>query len=373
MSRASQRLFSPRLQTRLREQLCHWFVRQARPLPWRVSYEPYRVWISEVMLQQTQVDTVLPYYQRWMERFPTLSALAEASEEAILKSWEGLGYYSRARNLHKAARRVMEHHGGHLPRDPARMLELPGVGRYTAGAVASIAYGLSEPLVDGNVGRVLGRLVALEFPARSAEGQERLWQLAEALVPPPGEAIVSPRNFNQGMMELGALVCRARKPLCTVCPLAQECAAHQSGTPERWPPPSPRRDRPESFHALLLIEHQGARLLRRRGAGGLWGGLWELPWLPLSRNDTPLQAAGRLRRALGLPKIPLDPLDMLAHGLTHRRLVFHCFSARIPGAISGLKHPRPSQEFPETRWVAAEELEELPLTRLARKALALHD
>jgi A/G-specific adenine glycosylase len=255
----------------LRAALLAWFDAHARALPWRENTDPYRVWISEVMLQQTRVDAVIPFYTRWMDRFPDLDALATASEQSVLQMWAGLGYYSRGRNLHRAARWVRERHGGALPRDPGELRALPGVGEYTAGAVASIAFGIPLPAVDGNVRRVLARLMDVADPS---PGALRNW--AGALVDP-----LRPGDFNQAVMELGATVCTPRAPSCPRCPVEHFCRAAAAGTQgER---PAPRRKgkvREVAWGVVVLVagEGVGARtLVRRRPPEGLLGGMWEFP------------------------------------------------------------------------------------------------
>ena len=221
---------------RLRSKLVAWFGKAARDLPWRRTRDPYAILVSEVMLQQTQVATVIPFYERWLARFPDFGALASADESEVLSVWQGLGYYSRARNLHRAAKTVVAAHGGEMPRDPMFIRALPGIGRYTAGAVASFAFDLPEPLVDANVARVLARLLDLHTPIDSTAGQAALWSAAIALVPQKGA-----RTFNSALMELGALVCAPRTPQCLLCPIRTHCAAFANGTAESLPRKKPRR------------------------------------------------------------------------------------------------------------------------------------
>jgi A/G-specific adenine glycosylase len=244
------------------------FDASRRDLPWRETSDPYAIWVSEVMLQQTRVDTVRPYYERWMERFPTAEALAGAELDDVLRYWQGLGYYGRARNLHRAARLVRERFAGALPRDLAELRELPGVGEYTAGAVASIAFGVPTPAVDGNVRRVLARLWGLEDPAAA-----EIRRLAAALVPAD-----RPGDFNQALMELGATLCTPRAPDCGRCPLAARCRARALGEQERWPRSKARKPVPhETVETAVLRRRDGAVLLVRRPLNGFLGGLWEFP------------------------------------------------------------------------------------------------
>lgn len=346
-----------------------WFARAGRRLPWREGYEPYRVWISEIMLQQTRVETVVPYFQRWMERFADVAAVAAASREEVLKAWEGLGYYGRARNLHRAARDMVARHGGQVPAHLAELLALPGIGRYTAGAIASIAHGQPAPIVDGNVGRVLGRLFAMRTPIRSPRGQSFLWAAATALVNRG-----PPRAVNEGLMELGALVCLPRTPQCiagngTACPLRSHCAARDSGDPERYPPPLPRKQRPVRKGAMILLgDARGRMLLRKRPPDGLWGGLWEPPWLELEGKMSRAQALRGARKWLeemGWEVDSLFPLGELSHGLTHFQLRLQCFSAR------GMKRKGRGRLPSGLRWVEPGGVASLPISRLGRRGLEM--
>jgi len=373
-----------RLRGGIRRKLKRWFAKARRPLPWRDGYHPYRVWVSEMMLQQTQVDTVLPYYHRWMERFPDVESVAKAPEEAVLKAWEGLGYYRRARYLHKAARQIVERHQGQVPSALEDLLALPGIGRYTAGAIRSIGHDLPAPLVDGNVGRVLGRVVALGHPPASPEGQKQLWAAAEALTPSR-----HPRGFNEGLMELGALVCQPRNPDCPRCPLRGHCRAHALGDPEAYPPPNLRKPRPERRGVLLLLQDHGQRLLlRRRPPGGLWAGLWEPPWYEACGPEGgPKFAEELLRKSLtrlgiGAPRQhPPRFMATLRHGLTHMEWVLDSYAAHLPRSQESPAPENPAPEIDpaldqdavEFRWADPAQRAELPMSRLARKALALID
>jgi A/G-specific adenine glycosylase len=357
---------APALRAALREAVTAWFAGAQRRLPWREGYEPYRVWVAEIMLQQTQVETVRPYFERWMARFPDLTAVAAAPQQAVLKAWEGLGYYSRARNLQRAAQAMVERHGGRVPDDLDALRALPGIGRYTAGAILSIGFDRPAPLVDGNVGRVLGRVVALDVPARSPAGQRRLWALAEALVPGP-----HPRDFNQGLMELGALVCRPAAPLCLLCPVQAHCRARAVGRPEDFPPPSLRRPRPLRRGALLLLsDARGRLLLRRRPPEGVWGGLWEPPWSERGPGESAVAAARRLLAGLGLRGEParLVRAGVLSHGLTHFELELTCYRAKVT-APQPDRGPAAAQG--ERCWADAARIAALPLARLGHKALRL--
>ncbi len=266
----------------LRRALAAWFRRAARDLPWRRTRDPYAILVSEIMLQQTQVATVIPFYARWLARFPDFATLAAAEESDVLAVWQGLGYYSRARNLHRAAKTVVNSHDCAMPRDPALIRALPGIGRYTAGAVASFAFDLPEPIVDANVARVLARLLDLHTPIDSTAGQSALWAAATVLVPEKGARIC-----NGALMELGALVCTPRTPRCDKCPIRSHCAAFANGTAASLPRKKPRPKQAElAEHCAWTISR--GRVLLEQQTGARWRGLWKLPALPTAPHTTPL-------------------------------------------------------------------------------------
>ena len=267
------------------ERLLAWFADHGRhDLPWQRDPSPYGVWVSEIMLQQTQVATVIPYYERFMARFPDLAALAEAPLDEVLAHWSGLGYYARARNLHRAARQAMAEHGGRLPETIDALQALPGIGRSTAGAILSLALGQRHPILDGNVKRVLARHAAVAGWPGKAAVQRTLWELAEARTPRRRVA-----DYNQAMMDLGATLCTRARPACERCPVAADCRAREQGLQTDYPGPRPRRELPERQVQMLLVrDPQGRVLLERRPPQGVWGGLWCLPELateadPLAR------------------------------------------------------------------------------------------
>ncbi|HTL70128.1 MAG TPA: A/G-specific adenine glycosylase [Candidatus Eisenbacteria bacterium] len=309
--------------------LLRWFEASQRPLPWRRRYRPYEVWISEIMLQQTQMETVLPYYRRWMKAFPTVEALARADEKKVLKAWEGLGYYSRARNLHETARRIVAEFGGKFPEDFETLLSLKGVGRYSAGAIASIAYNRPRPIVDGNVLRVLSRLFAIADPIDTAAGREGFWDLEESLIP-EGRA----RDFNQALMELGALVCAPRNPGCGVCPLASDCVSLKLGNPESYPVRSARKKTVKVHAGAVVLKNQGRYLLRLRPVGKIMGGLWEFPEWKLAQNrhldaeGAKKKTAARARRELSV-KADLRHLGSIRRNYTHFQETMDVFAAEL--------------------------------------------
>lgn len=345
---------------KIRRALLDWYDRHRRPLPWRDDTDPYRVLVSEVMLQQTRVETVGPYFERWTARFPTVEALAESDQEEVLGLWSGLGYYSRARNLHRTAMIVRDRHGGRIPDTAEALRELPGVGEYTAGAVASIAFGRREPAVDGNVRRVLSRLFDLETPTPS-----ELRELAGELV-----ATDRPGDFNQALMELGARVCRPRSPNCQSCPLRALCLARARKTIDLRPAPRSRTSIPTyAIGTAVIVSPTDRTLLARRPERGLLGGMWEYPGLETRDGEDPLDAAGRAIRELlgdvGLTSWP-DGAELaeITHTFSHRHHRYRAFGFRVRG------EPDPdlsSGSWTEARWCSAEALGELPLPAAQRK------
>ncbi len=347
-------VLTPAVADRIRRHLLRWYDAHRRPLPWRGEQDPYRIWVAEVMLQQTRVETAVPYYRRWLERFPTLEDLAAASDEEVLKIWEGLGYYSRPLRLLQAARVVKESYGGELPRSLEELRRLPGVGPYTAGAVGSIAFGLPVAAVDGNVRRVLTRCFHPLSP-----GPRQIEALARALVDPR-----RPGDFNQALMEVGSTLCRPRAPFCTACPLSGACGARRGGgVPQAVSPAAARRVRKVEEVVLVAVwERAGgaAFLFRRRPARGLLGGLWEFPGAELGAGADPLSAAEAVLGALGLNGSASPfPLPPLAHAFTHRKVLYHPFLWRVlPG----------SEEIP-ARWVEEGRVEEELILPAAQKRI----
>jgi A/G-specific adenine glycosylase len=298
------------------EALVAWFDTHQRDLPWRRDRAPYAVWVSEIMLQQTRVETVIPYFERFLSRFPDARALATAELDEVLHLWSGLGYYRRARQLHATAREVTSRYGGKFPRDAETLRSLPGVGAYTAGAIASIAYGAREPLVDGNVARVLSRIEGITDPIKSPAALARLWSLAGRLVPED-----RPGRFNEALMELGATVCTPREPRCSSCPLASCCVAHGAGREREIPVVSPKPKVPEvHVVAAVLVDDRGRALFGRRRADGLFGGLWEPPMVEPA--STLVEARGAFA-AMGLPlgRGRLSEVGRVKRVLSHRRMI----------------------------------------------------
>lgn len=292
--------------------LLDWFDRHGRhDLPWQRDPDAYRIWVSEIMLQQTQVETVIPYFQRFIDRFPTVAALAGAGIDDVLHLWSGLGYYARARNLHRAAGIIVGKFNGTVPNDGDALRALPGIGRSTAGAILALAYGRRAAILDGNVKRVLARYHAIEEPATSAAGERQLWRFAERYT--PADRV---REHTQAIMDLGAMVCTRAQPDCTACPLRSSCAAQALGRPQDYPRRRATRPQPVRETRWLIIQsHDGSVLLERRPPVGVWGGLWCLP--ECAPNE---DAAGSARTRLGLEVTVGDPLPMLSHRFTHFRL-----------------------------------------------------
>jgi A/G-specific adenine glycosylase len=313
----------------VRRALVAWFARGHRDLPWRRTRDPYAVWVSEIMLQQTRVETVTPYFTRWMDRFPTVRALADAPLDDVLSHWAGLGYYARARNLHLAARDVVGNYGGEFPAAAEKLRALRGIGAYTAGAIASIAFGEAAPIVDGNVVRVLARVDALDGAADDAALKAIVWRRAEELVRSDGGTRAG--DFNQAMMELGATVCTPSSPDCAQCPLASQCRARALGDVASRPAPKTKKAPPVVKAVALLVERAGKLLFVRRPPSGLWGGLWEPPWHPLDGARPTIDDAARVaKRCTGLSLVDIQAVERFDHVLTHRRMRFFVFAAKAP-------------------------------------------
>ncbi len=296
----------------LAKDLKGWFKKSARDLPWRRTRDPYAIWLSEVMLQQTRVETVIPYYERFLQRFPDVRALAAAELDEVLSLWSGLGYYRRARELHRCAKEVAEQHGGVFPAEAEELLKLRGIGRYTAGAVSSIAFDRPAALVDGNVARVIARLEAIEEDVKSTAGLKRVWAKAEKLVPRE-----DPGAWNQALMELGATICTPQNPACLICPVRAACAARAQGKERELPITGEKRASPRVTMVAAVVEHEGRFLFARRREGGLFGGLWEPPMVEARTAEdarTSLHGAGVAVEA------KLEEVGRVAHVLTHREL-----------------------------------------------------
>ncbi|MBL8343198.1 MAG: A/G-specific adenine glycosylase [Rubrivivax sp.] len=326
-----------------------------RGLPWVGERNPYRVWLSEVMLQQTQVATVVGYYERFLERFPHVQALAAASEDEVLALWSGLGYYSRARHLHRCAQQVMAAHDGRFPPDSAALARLPGIGRSTAAAIAAFCFGERAAILDGNVKRVLTRLLGFGGDLAEAAAERALWAHARALLPARGI-----ESYTQGLMDLGATVCLARQPQCARCPLATQCTAHQEGRPEAYPVKSRRTRRGARDDILLWLEHRGRWWLARRPGTGVWAGLWCLPLVA--------DAAALTRATAGWPGTA-QALPEVRHALTHFDWTLRPLHWRWPARARGPAEAELVQRLGAGRWLRPDEALALGLPAPVRRLL----
>ncbi len=351
-----------------RQSLPDWFDGVHRPMPWREPgadgrRDPYRVWVSEVMLQQTRVDTATPYFERFVERFPTAADLAGADLDEVLKLWEGLGYYSRARNLHRAAQAVVQEHGGAVPSDEAAFRALPGVGPYTAAAVLSLAFDVPLGVLDGNVIRVLARVFAVDADARSGKVRSALQDLATALLDRQ-----RPGRWNESVMELGATVCTPRSPDCPRCPLRGVCQALALGTPEAFPVVSKRKAVPHHTIAVGLVMDNGRVLIQRRPESAMLGGLWEFP----GGNQEPGEAleatcAREIREELGIEVAVEAPVARVEHAYSHFRITMHAFRCRL---VSGTPETETGEPW---TWAPIEALDDYAFPRANRRVIeALH-
>ncbi len=334
--------------------LLAWYDTQRRSLPWRTTKDPYRIWVAEIMLQQTQVKTVIPYYEQFLDRFPDVEALAAATLEEVLALWSGLGYYRRARQMHAAARQVVEL--GTFPASSSELQNLPGIGPYTAAAVGSMAFGESVPVLDGNVERVLSRRLGLDQDPKKAAARRRLLKAGAELLD-----VARPGDSNQALMELGATICRPKRPDCRSCPLAGGCQARVAGDPERFPPPR-RHHQVERIDLVVAVARQKDRFLlfRRPEDSGLLAGLWELPNIPRRGSRSAIERS--LGRFYG-GRWKLEPAGgRVRHGITHHALVLYVHPARFSaGDAVG--------EGPEAAWVAVDEMGDYPLSSAVEKVL----
>jgi A/G-specific adenine glycosylase len=336
----------------LRRSLLDWYDREGRDLPWRKTLDPYAIWISEIMLQQTQVKTVLPYYDRWLAKFPTIAILAAADQQAVLKAWQGLGYYARARNLHRAAQQIMEQHNGHFPNTYAAVLALPGIGETTAGGILSAAFNQAVPILEGNVKRIFARLLALQQPVRLALPQ--LWHLSQTLLDPE-----QPRHFNQAIMDLGATCCLPKTPNCPQCPWQFACSAYNLGVPAEFPMREKKAPLPHKRIGVGVIwNDQGQILIDRRPQADLLGGLWEFPGGKVEPGETIESCIRReIKEEIGIDVAVGEHFITLDHAYTHFKVtleVHHCsYLSGTPQAI----------ECDEVRWVSVAELEQFPFPK----------
>lgn len=346
---------------RIRRDLLAWYRVEARDLPWRRTKDPYAVWVSEIMLQQTRIDQGAPYFERFMSAFPTVYALAGASEDAVLKLWEGLGYYSRARNLHRAARMVAQERGGVFPGSAAEWEHLPGVGRYTAGAIASIAFGERTPVVDGNVIRVLTRLFDIASPSDAAETRAHLWELAGDLVPED-----APGDFNQAMMELGARVCTPKRPGCGACPIRKRCASLRLGVQESRPVRRAKKAVPHYECVAAVVKRNGRYLIAKRPPKGLLGGLWEFPGGRVAGKESHCHAVTRVMREDFALEVKAGGLiACVTHAYSHFRVTLNVYACSVENGV-----PAPAAHT-EIRWVARSQFGKYAFPKANLKFLSL--
>jgi A/G-specific adenine glycosylase len=342
----------------VRAALLTWFRASHRAMPWRSPgklADPYRVLVSEAMLQQTQVATVIDYFNRFIDALPTMQALAAVDEQQVLRLWQGLGYYRRARHLHAAAKFIVNERGGLVPDTVEGLLELPGVGRYTAGAIASIAFGRSAPILDGNVARVISRVMAINEVIQKPAVREKLWSLAGEWAPPESKRN-DPGDFNQAMMELGATVCTPRTPKCLLCPVASICRANQLGKPEAYPVVEKRKQPRAVMHRIISVLKGDARLLCQRPATGLWSNMWQQPTI----EDAGLEATEHVRQTYGITLEEPVLITHFEHMTTHRRIRFELWEARCVGG-----------RLKNGQWRSLDDLDDLPLPNPQARAVKI--
>ena len=352
--------------------LLDWFAASARDLPWRHTRDPYAIWVSEIMLQQTQVKTVIPYWERWMRELPTVAALARAKPEKVLKLWEGLGYYTRARNLQKTTHLIVTESGGHFPDQFDRVLALPGIGRYTAGAICSIAFNQPAPILDGNVIRVLTRLFGTREDPRQKLTNTHLWLLAEQLVthasnvPPPATAKTSPSTthstgtcsqLNQSLMELGALLCTPRQPCCELCPVRKLCVARREDLVDQIPKLTQRPPATQRRVVAFVAEQRGRFLVQQRPAGIVNARLWEFPHQEV--NGTDIELLPLAQRFFGATRISPQPLCVIKHSITRYRIHLEAFHAVLPAGAKSV----------DGQWLKPADLQQLAFASAHRKIL----
>jgi A/G-specific adenine glycosylase len=348
--------FDTKQKQSLRRRLLAWYARHRRDLPWRNDRDPYRVWVSEIMLQQTQVATVRAYFERFTTELPTVHDLAAADERQVLRLWEGLGYYRRARQMHAAAQVLVADDGGQFPRNVVELQKLPGIGRYTAGAIASIAFDLPAPILEANT--MLSRLLAYRDDPTKSAGQKLLWQTAEAILPRKNVA-----EFNQALMELGSLVCTPKDPNCDACPLNELCVAHALGLEHEIPLAKKKPAFTAVREAAVVVRKNGRVLLRQCGGGERWTGLWDFPRFEVE-SEGPLFAADELmekiRDLTGVAARIGSHLKTIKHGVTRYRITLDCYAATYDGG-----------RVRAARWVPRRELDSYPLSTTGRKIVAL--
>lgn len=337
--------------------LLTWYRINARDLPWRGSKDPYAIWVSEIMLQQTRVETVIPYYQRWLARFPNLESLATASQQDVLSIWEGMGYYSRARNMHRTAQIVVNDYNGKFPSNLKSLSSLPGIGPYTSAAIASIAFGADTPAIDGNIRRVLARFFNVAEEIRTTQAERKLHALAATNLP-TGQA----GDYNQALMELGAVICTPKTPSCKMCPIKEHCQAYQLGVQDQRPILHKKPDIPHIQVTAAVITRDNRVLIARRPDHGLLGGLWEFPGGKLEDGEDLSTCLQReIMEELGAEILVGELFGSYEHAYTHFRITLHAFICSLRAG-----EPRPIQP-PELAWCSTAELENYPMGKVDRQ------
>lgn len=345
---------------KVRSKILPWYADDGRSLPWRSTHDPYAIWISEIMLQQTQVATVIPYYARFLTKFPDIKSLAQANETDVMRHWEGLGYYRRARQMHDAAQRIQSHHDGVFPRDFDSILNLPGIGRYTAGAIASFAYDDPQPIVEANTQRLYARLCLMDQPLTAPDSQRILWEFASAIVE-PGPA----GQINQSLMELGATMCTPKQPSCDRCPLKSLCPTFKEGRQEEIPAPKPAKVYHSKTDVVLLFQNRQKRwLVRKCRDGEHWAGLWDFPRFDMthaSEASLPQAIDSACRQRFGRGCLLGAVLGSLKHGVTKYRITLHCHHA------TWIPNSKKLKTEEEIQWLTLEELSNVALSSTGRK------
>ena len=349
-------MIKPEIKLNINTKLIDWYQKNGRDLPWRRSTDPYAIWVSEIMLQQTRVETVLPYYERWMAELPTLEALVSADQDRVLKLWEGLGYYRRSLNLHKAAKVVLEKFDGKLPEDVKSLESLPGIGRYTAGAISSIAYNQQSPILDGNIKRVFSRLFNISTPIDTSKTQKELWLFAEDLLPEN-----NPGDLNQSLMELGALICSPKNPACDRCPLNADCLAYQLNLQSDRPVRKGKPPVPHLQVTAAVIERNAMVLLAKRPPEGLLGGMWEFPGGKQEKDETlPETLAREIKEELDAVIEVGEHLGTYHHAYTHYKVTLHAYHCHLISEDLKLNY------HTDMDWVALDNIDSYPMGKLDR-------
>ena len=345
------------MKTKIAKRLLAWYAANQRSFPWRETTDPYAVWVSEIMAQQTRLETMLPYYQKWLKRFPTVGALAAADQQEVLVLWEGLGYYGRARNLHKAAQIVISDHGGRLPKTTSELIKLPGIGAYTAGAITSIAFGADQPVVDGNVKRVLARVFVIPEAVNTSNGEKRIWAAASEQLP-KGQA----GAYNQALMDLGAVVCSPRNPRCGQCPISDDCKAFQTGRQGDFPVKLRRTKVPHHTVTAAVIWRDNQVLITQRGQNDLLGGMWEFPGGKQEEGETLKNCLKReIKEELGVKIKVGEALGVFQHAYTHFKVTLHAFESELVKGELRLNVHQAAE------WVSLEALHDYPMGKIDRQ------